>query len=139
MIRVRPLNERERNNGGHKKCLTVDNETTVTIESKPDIKSFNYDFVGDECIEQETIFNKIAKPITDACLEGYNGSIFAYGQTGAGKTFTIQGPAILVNGEEQIVGSSREALLEYEKRGIMQRSFEYIYEQVDRQRREIEA
>jgi hypothetical protein len=105
MIRIRPLNDREKNNGGSKKCVTVDNETTVTIEAKPDIKSFNYDFVGDENIEQETIFNKFAKPIADACLEGYNGSIFAYGQTGAGKTFTIQGPAILVNGEEQIVGS----------------------------------
>ena len=27
-------------------------------------------------------------------MQGYNGSIFAYGQTGAGKTFTIQGPEI---------------------------------------------
>jgi len=35
------------------------------------------------------MFNIIAKPIADGCLEGYNGSIFAYGQTGAGKTFTI--------------------------------------------------
>ncbi len=131
MIRVRPLNEREKTSGGHKKCVTVDNETTVTIEAKPDIKSFNYDFVGDENIEQETIFNKIARPIADACLEGYNGSIFAYGQTGAGKTFTIQGPAIFVNGEEQIVGSSKEAQVEFEKRGLMQRSFEYIYDMVD--------
>ena len=38
-------------NGGHKKCVTVDSETTVTIEAKPDIKSFSYDFVGDENIE----------------------------------------------------------------------------------------
>lgn len=45
--------------------------------------------MGDENIEQGTIFNKIARPIADGCLEGYNGTIFAYGQTGAGKTFTI--------------------------------------------------
>ncbi len=37
-------------NGGSKKCVNVDNESTVTIESKPDIKSFNFDFVGDELI-----------------------------------------------------------------------------------------
>lgn len=76
-------------NGGHKKCVTVENDLTVHIESKPDFKSFNFDFVGDENIEQEVIFNKIARPIADGCMEGYNGTIFAYGQTGAGKTFTI--------------------------------------------------
>jgi kinesin family protein 15 len=89
-------------NGGTKKCVTVDNTNTVFIESKPDIKSFNFDFVGDEEIGQETIFKQLAQPIADYCLEGYNGSIFAYGQTGAGKTFTIQGPSTTVNGEETI-------------------------------------
>lgn len=49
------------------------------VESKPDFKYFNFDFVGDENIEQEVMFHKIAKPIADGCLEGYNGSIFAYG------------------------------------------------------------
>lgn len=32
------------------------------------------------------------KPIVDNCMGGYNSSIFAYGQTGAGKTYTMQGP-----------------------------------------------
>jgi hypothetical protein len=59
-------------------------------------------------VAQETIFNNIAKPIADSCLEGYNGSIFAYGQTGAGKTFTIQGPSLIINGEETIYGSYRK-------------------------------
>ena len=44
------------------------------------------------------MFNRIAKPIADSCMQGYNGTIFAYGQTGAGKTFTIQGPTIDVEG-----------------------------------------
>lgn len=44
------------------------------------------------------MFNQIAKPIADSCMQGYNGTIFAYGQTGAGKTFTIQGPTINVEG-----------------------------------------
>ena len=80
--------------------MIVENETTVIVDSKPDYKVFNFDFVGDENLDQSTVFNRIAKPIADGCLEGYNGSIFAYGQTGAGKTFTIQGPSISVNGEE---------------------------------------
>lgn len=119
-------------NGGTKKCVTIENGSTVVIESRPDVKSFNFDFVGDENIEQETIFTNIARPIADGCLEGYNGSIFAYGQTGAGKTFTIQGPHIIVNGEEQIFGAFRtDGGPEQEKRGIMQRSFEYIFDRVE--------
>jgi hypothetical protein len=57
----------------------VESDYTVHIECKPDSKTFNFDFVGDENIEQETMFNQIAKPIADGCLEGYNGTIFAYG------------------------------------------------------------
>ncbi len=45
--------------------------------------------MGNDQIDQSTIFNHIAKPIADSCMQGYNGTIFAYGQTGAGKTYTI--------------------------------------------------
>jgi kinesin family protein 15 len=33
----------------------------------------------------------VGAPVVDNCLSGYNSSIFAYGQTGAGKTFTMTG------------------------------------------------
>lgn len=36
-------------------------------------------------------FNRVARNIVDNVLEGYNGTIFAYGQTGTGKTFTMEG------------------------------------------------
>ena len=55
---------------------------------------FKFDFVGDSTIDQMSIFNHIARPIADSCMQGYNGTIFAYGQTGAGKTYTIQGPCL---------------------------------------------
>jgi len=64
------------------------------------------------------MFNHIAKPIADSCMQGYNGTIFAYGQTGSGKTYTIQGP-------DQENSSNR---------GIMQRSFEYIFENIEAQK-----
>ena len=65
-----------------------------------------FDFVAGEDINQEKMFFEVAKSIADFCIEGkpgisfstnlfsigYNGTIFAYGQTGAGKTYTIQGP-----------------------------------------------
>ena len=40
---------------------------------------------------QEDIFNETAYPIIDNVLQGYNGTIFAYGQTGCGKTHTMLG------------------------------------------------
>lgn len=40
---------------------------------------------------QRYVFDVVAKDIVKGFMEGYNGTIFAYGQTGAGKTYTIQG------------------------------------------------
>lgn len=37
------------------------------------------------------IFNQTARPILESVMQGYNGTIFAYGQTGTGKTFTMEG------------------------------------------------
>ena len=34
--------------------------------------------------KQETVFNEVAKDVVDGCFEGYNGTIFAYCQTGSG-------------------------------------------------------
>lgn len=43
---------------------------------------------------QKNVFEVAAKDVVEAFLEGYNGTIFAYGQTGAGKTHTMQGVTI---------------------------------------------
>jgi kinesin family protein 3/17 len=40
---------------------------------------------------QERVFKQAALPIIESVLEGYNGTIFAYGQTGTGKTHTMEG------------------------------------------------
>lgn len=52
------------------------------------------------------------KPIVDNCMGGYNSSIFAYGQTGAGKTYTMQGPLVAAaqDGSEQVCGQHAVAL-----------------------------
>ena len=69
-------------------CVSVENGVVI-LDRGNDTKKFNFDFVGHEGIQQQQMFNQIAKPIADSCMQGYNGTIFAYGQTGAGKTFTI--------------------------------------------------
>ena len=40
---------------------------------------------------QESVFEKVGRPICDAVLEGFNGTIMCYGQTGAGKSFSMVG------------------------------------------------
>ncbi len=54
-------------------------------------KIFSFDHVFGDDARQLDIYNLIARPIVDAVLEGYNGTVFAYGQTGTGKTFTMEG------------------------------------------------
>uniref|UniRef100_A0A3Q0RS27 Kinesin motor domain-containing protein n=1 Tax=Amphilophus citrinellus TaxID=61819 RepID=A0A3Q0RS27_AMPCI len=46
-------------------------------------------FTADETTSQ--LYNDIAKPLVVSTVEGYNGTIFAYGQTSSGKTFTMMG------------------------------------------------
>lgn len=40
------------------------------------------------------MYDEAARPIIDSVLEGFNGTIFAYGQTASGKTYTMQGSSI---------------------------------------------
>ena len=52
---------------------------------------FTFDEVFDLDTSQEEVFQTSAKPAVISVLEGYNSTIFAYGQTGTGKTFTMGG------------------------------------------------
>jgi Cdc6-like AAA superfamily ATPase len=56
-----------------------------------DIKTFTFDAVFDESCTQQGVYNTTARSIVDAALNGFNGTIFVYGQTGTGKTFSMQG------------------------------------------------
>ena len=50
---------------------------------------FSFDKLYDQSVSQQTMFNNCTAPIIEEVLEGYNGCVFAYGQTGAGKTWTM--------------------------------------------------
>lgn len=59
--------------------------------SKEVPKRFTFDAVYGVDSQQDQIYNETAFPLVESVLEGYNGTIFAYGQTGCGKTFTMLG------------------------------------------------
>ena len=53
--------------------------------------NFNFDYVYDPSCTQNFLYDNAAKPAVNSVLEGYNATILAYGQTGTGKTYTMEG------------------------------------------------
>ncbi|XP_077867468.1 osmotic avoidance abnormal protein 3-like isoform X1 [Saccoglossus kowalevskii] len=116
IVRCRPLNERENN----LKCSTVvkmDSSkgscSLIKPKSHDPPKMFTFDGAYYVDSTTETIYNDIAYPLVDGVLEGYNGTVFAYGQTGCGKSFSMQG---ILDPPTQ--------------RGIIPRAFEHIFENI---------
>ena len=86
-------------------------EIKVVEEKKGAVgRTFYFDNVFGMESKQADIFNITARPILDFVLEGYNGTIFAYGQTGTGKTYTMEGVRTIP-----------------EERGITPNSFAHIF------------
>ncbi|XP_078281618.1 kinesin-1 heavy chain isoform X2 [Rhinoraja longicauda] len=86
MCRFRPLNGSEVNRGDKCICKFQGNET-VAVGGR----SYVYDHVFPSNSTQEQVYNACAKNIVKDVLDGYNGTIFAYGQTASGKTHTMEG------------------------------------------------
>eukprot|EP00794_Sanderia_malayensis_P005578 gene5578-6267_t len=55
-------------------------------------KSFQFDHVFSSSQSNEKICEKLSKPMVSSALEGFNGTLMAYGQTGTGKTYTLMAP-----------------------------------------------
>ncbi|WIA12855.1 hypothetical protein OEZ85_006481 [Tetradesmus obliquus] len=124
-VRVRPINSAESSEGEHYNCTRIYGDRTVSVELKhrPEPYQFKFDCVLPENTSQLEIFERAGKPIVDNCMGGYNSTIFAYGQTGAGKTYTMQGPMA--------------ALEDCEERGLAPRVFEYLFSEIDKAQDEL--
>ncbi|XP_012160204.1 kinesin-like protein unc-104 isoform X6 [Ceratitis capitata] len=102
-VRVRPFNSREI--GRESKCIIQMNGATtaitnpkVPLNSSEAIKSFNFDYSywshdprDPEFSTQEMVYKDIGEEMLQHSFDGYNVCIFAYGQTGAGKSYTMMG------------------------------------------------
>merc|ERR1719410_2110087 len=117
-VRCRPFNKRETK---LKSCnvIDVDPSTCQIIMNKPDepskSKSFRFDYVYGANSTQKEVYEDTAYPLVESVLEGYNGTIFAYGQTGCSKTWTMEGPN---NGDIAM-------------QGIIPSAFQHIFDKVD--------
>nr|XP_033778655.1 kinesin-like protein KIF1B isoform X8 [Geotrypetes seraphini] len=100
-VRVRPFNSRETSKDS--KCIIQmqGNSTSIINPKNPKEppKSFSFDYSywshtsqEDPCFaSQNLVYNDIGKEMLQHAFEGYNVCIFAYGQTGAGKSYTMMG------------------------------------------------
>lgn len=55
-------------------------------------KSFTYDYILNADTEQDQMYDKVGRQTITDFMNGFNGTIFAYGQSGSGKTFSMLGP-----------------------------------------------
>ncbi|KAL4880614.1 P-loop containing nucleoside triphosphate hydrolase protein [Aspergillus karnatakaensis] len=93
VARFRPQNKVELGSGGQP-IVDFENEQTCSINSREASGSFTFDRVFPMDSKQQDIFNFSIAPTVDDILNGYNGTVFAYGQTGAGKSYTMMGSDI---------------------------------------------
>ncbi|MCO5558187.1 hypothetical protein L7F22_011766 [Adiantum nelumboides] len=91
-VRLRPRNTEE---------LQKDADFADYVELMPELKrlklrknswdceTFQFDDILTETASQKRVYEVVAKPVVESVLDGYNGTVMAYGQTGTGKTFTL--------------------------------------------------
>ncbi|XP_030803053.1 centromere-associated protein E isoform X5 [Camarhynchus parvulus] len=87
-VRVRPLIARE--NASDKVSLHWRSENN-TVSDVSGTKTFTYDRVFHSSDNTQQLYDGVAVPIIQSAVRGYNGTIFAYGQTASGKTYTMMG------------------------------------------------
>ena len=112
VVRVRPLMQREALNGQFISTVAVGSDSRliqlyeyfnlelvdpeevedyISNQDSYQAHTFTFDRIYDESSSQEEIYQNTAKLSVDNCLEGYNATLLAYGQTGTGKTYTMEG------------------------------------------------
>ncbi|VDD77694.1 unnamed protein product [Mesocestoides corti] len=115
IVRCRPLNNREKALEC-KEIISIDSKRgqcsiSNYSRAKDQTKTFFFDGAYDSLSTTEEIYADVVYPLVEGVTEGYNGTVFAYGQTGCGKSFTMQ-------------GVSTDPV----NKGVIPRSFEHIFE-----------
>ena len=121
-VRVRPLNTKEISSSVIETLEVRDNtnlyvldNSELTGNSKTNKGSvYTFTNVFNKNTSQTEVYKKAVKPIINGVLDGYNSTIFAYGPTGAGKTYTMLG------GKDQ------------DEAGIIPRALADLFEKIDR-------
>ncbi|VAI06841.1 unnamed protein product [Triticum turgidum subsp. durum] len=102
VLRCRPLSVEEQKANVQSAVSCNDTKREVTVLNslfKQADKTFTFDKVFGPKSQQRAIYDHAVAPIVDDVLEGYNCTVFAFGQTGTGKTYTMEGEMMQQVGE----------------------------------------
>ena len=114
ICRFRPINDLERTSGNEQTCdFTSPTSLTFHSSREKNVYRFNFDRIFPPSSTQQDIYDFGVKGIIDSVLDGYNGTVLAYGQTSSGKTYTMQGEM-----EEQA------------KQGIIPRMISHVFKHI---------
>ena len=123
VVRVRPLNNGEMNRGERNTVEVADDQRSLTVVDG--MRQFNFDACLSPDTTQPEVMIKCGVPrLLDSALPGYAATIFAYGQTGCGKTFSMSGREELIERQDWAGGGADDA--------IMTRSLAHIFAPVNR-------
>ncbi|XP_047327112.1 kinesin-like protein KIN-UC isoform X2 [Impatiens glandulifera] len=88
-IRVRPKTSEEE--ADFTDCVELQPELKrlKLIKNNWNSESYRFDELFSETASQRRVYEVVAKPVVESVLNGFNGTVMAYGQTGTGKTYTI--------------------------------------------------
>nr|XP_023013785.1 kinesin-like protein KIF3A [Leptinotarsa decemlineata] len=115
-IRIRPLSKKEIADGNENIVVCDHKENLIALKKNGEhTKPFKFDHIFSTNTAQLEMYRMVAFPIVEKALEGYNGTIFAYGQTGTGKTYTMAGNHLVP-----------------ELKGIIPNTFSHIFSQISR-------
>uniref|UniRef100_A0A8C5EXQ8 Kinesin family member 21B n=1 Tax=Gopherus evgoodei TaxID=1825980 RepID=A0A8C5EXQ8_9SAUR len=117
--RIRPQLSKEKIEGCHI-CTSVTSGEPQVLLGKD--KAFTYDFVFDLDTWQERIYTTCVSKLIEGCFEGYNATVLAYGQTGAGKTYTM--------------GTGFDTHISEEEHGIIPRAISHLFSGIEQRKRE---
>ncbi|XP_061496309.1 kinesin-like protein KIF21A isoform X7 [Rhineura floridana] len=109
-VRIRPQLAKEKIEGCHICTSVTPGEPQVFLGKD---KAFTFDYVFDIESQQEEIYVQCIEKLIEGCFEGYNATVFAYGQTGAGKTYTM--------------GTGFDVNIMEEEHGIISRAVKHLY------------
>ncbi|KAJ0406462.1 hypothetical protein ATCC90586_000303 [Pythium insidiosum] len=131
MVRIRPMSSKEKQDGRQVVATANFDRAEVTLVNPAGTeppKSFTFDATFGAESTQQQVYDAAATAIVEAVMEGYNGTIFAYGQTGAGKSHTMEGygeqPGIIPNSFRHIFS---KVAISKNKRILVRASYLEIY------------
>ena len=130
ICRFRPQSAREKERNG-RLCFHADADAAGNRDGNVTLRTldaghhaFAFDAIFPPSASQEEIFDEVGAPLIESVLDGYNGTILAYGQTGGGKTYTMEGKPKTTAGKAADASSSEDL------RGIIPRAVEHIFDKV---------